>query len=236
MQRSFNVHHAQSSNTSRITIDIDEYCPHCKKPVSPDIIYAITSKVFKNYSDNSVAIFLRCPRKACSKFYSLEYNCFIDKFGDFEVDDDPEQYTYSPHLENTLPENLKTTFPNFDNIYNQSLAAESMGLDKIAGVGYRKSIEFLIKSYVIKEHPDKKDDIESKFLGKVIKDDLTDIPKVQTLAQAAVWIGNDETHFTRIHDDKDIRDMKSFLEAAALFISANLKADEAEEFITSPES
>ncbi|KRN88174.1 hypothetical protein IV43_GL000024 [Ligilactobacillus acidipiscis] len=111
-----------------------------------------------------------------------------------------------------------------------------MGLDEIAGVGYRKSIEFLIKSYVIREHPDKKDQVESMFLGNVIKDDLTDIPRVQSLAQAAVWIGNDETHFTRIHDDKDIRDMKSFLEAAALFISANLKADEAAEFTASPES
>ncbi|WP_010494444.1 DUF4145 domain-containing protein [Ligilactobacillus acidipiscis] len=236
MERNINVKHAQSTNSSSITLDIDEYCPHCKNSVSPHIIYAVTSKPIQRDSFNSIAIFLQCPRSVCSKFYSLEYPCSVSQYSAIDKIKNSIKYTYSPHLENTLPENLKATFPDFIKIYEQSLEAESMGLDEIAGVGYRKSIEFLIKSYVIREHPDKKDQVESMFLGNVIKDDLTDIPRVQSLAQAAVWIGNDETHFTRIHDDKDIRDMKSFLEAAALFISANLKADEAAEFTASPES
>nr|WP_054756717.1 hypothetical protein [Liquorilactobacillus satsumensis] len=65
---------------------------------------------------------------------------------------------------------------------------------------------------------------------------MDDLPRIQTLAKAAVWIGNDETHFVKIHSEKDLKDMKGFLSAAALYISAELKADEAEAFINPQES
>lgn len=237
MQKLVLVHYLEGQKFHSIYIDIDEYCPHCKKSMSPIIIYAVTSKIVVKNSSNTVGLFLQCSRKSCNKYYSLEIPCRTDNWSNLEnTNSKPIPYTYSPHLENTLPPNLNEAFPDFKKIYDQSLEAESMGLDEIAGVGYRKAVEFLIKEYVIKQHPENKEKVESKFLGNVIKNDLTDIPKVQSLAQAAVWIGNDETHFTRIHEDKDLRDMKSFLEAAALFISANLKADEAETFINPQES
>ena len=36
----------------------------------------------------------------------------------------------------------------FLTIYNQSLSAEDNNLDQIAGIGYRKALEFLIKDYL----------------------------------------------------------------------------------------
>ncbi len=50
-------------------------------------------------------------------------------------------YTYKP-LKNDLPNEIRETFPEFDTIYNQALEAESIGLDQIAGLGFRKSLEF----------------------------------------------------------------------------------------------
>lgn len=70
------------------------------------------------------------------------------------------------------------------------------------------------------------------FLGKVIDKYLNDFPKLQNLAKAASWIGNDETHYIRRHDDKDIRDMKQFIKSASHFIVANYDADLAEDFIS----
>ncbi|MFT8476620.1 MAG: hypothetical protein ABF682_04345 [Liquorilactobacillus sp.] len=236
MKKTIKVHYLENVSSQNLIIDIDEYCPHCKMSISPKVVYATSSLPLQPLIENSIALFMQCTRSNCKKFYSIEFPCKVDKFKEL-IDIQPAvKYTYSPHLENTLPPNLNETFPDFKKIYDQSLEAESLGLDEIAGVGYRKAVEFLIKEYVIKQNPEKKQKVESKFLGKVIKEDLGDIPKVQTLAQAAVWIGNDETHFTRTHEDKDLRDMKSFLEAAALFISANLKADEAEAFINPQES
>lgn len=56
----------------------------------------------------------------------------------------------------------------FIKTYRQSLVAESSGLDELAGMGYRKAIEYLVKDWDIQYHPDKKDEIESSWLGKVV--------------------------------------------------------------------
>ena len=68
-------------------------------------------------------------------------------------------------------------------------------------------------------------------LGKVIEKYLTDFSKLQKLAKAATWLGNDETHYVRKHTDKDIRDMIAFIKSAAQFIAADNDANVAEKFL-----
>lgn len=140
------------------------------------------------------------------------------------------EYIYKPLLKNDLPKEVNEKFPEFKTIYCQSLQAESYGLDQISGVGYRKSLEFLIKSYAIHLFPDKENKIKVETLNNTIMNRLDIFPKIQKLAQAATWIGNDETHFVKKHEDKDIESMKKFIKSAATFISADLDADEALEF------
>jgi hypothetical protein len=55
--------------------------------------------------------------------------------------------------------------PQFVKIYNQAYAAESAGLNEIAGLGYRKSLEFLIKDYAISLTPDDAEAIKASFLA-----------------------------------------------------------------------
>lgn len=233
MPVSFN--YPSSSNHSSANVEVDEYCPHCKMPMSPKLIYAIASNLY-DIGKNSVCVLLQCSRSSCQKFFALEFP-FLRRNGSPSIERvyPAVKYTYSPHLENNLPKNLNDTFPEFKKIYDQSLEAESMGLDEIAGVGYRKAVEFLLKEFVIYKDTNKREEIEKKFLGKVISEDLTDLPRIQALAKATVWIGNDETHFVKVHTDKDLKDMKEFLSAAALYISAELKTDEAEKFINPQE-
>lgn len=235
MKRSVIINYPSNSSTSTAEFNLDEFCPHCGKPGSHILYGTMTSKLFNNQI-NSVALFLKCSISECNKFHIQE---FPFKKLDASIYTIAEvgpkiPYTYRVKLENTLPAVVNNTFPEFKDIYEQSLEAESQGLNKIAGVGFRKSIEFLIKEYVIHKDPDSSEEVKSKFLGKVINENLSEFPKIQTLAKAAVWIGNDETHFVRVHDDKDIQDMKEFLTAAALFISAELKVEEALEFTNRP--
>ncbi|WP_233554903.1 DUF4145 domain-containing protein [Atopobacter sp. AH10] len=103
-------------------------------------------------------------------------------------------------------------------------------LDLIAGVGYRKATEFLIKDYAIHRYPENQNKIEKQPLAQVIKENFTDFPKLQNLSTAVAWIGNDETHYVRKHDDKDLDDLKRFINSAVHFISADLDADEALSF------
>lgn len=42
--------------------------------------------------------------------------------------------------------------PKFNEIYKQALAAEVSNLNEIAGLGYRKSLEFLIKDIAIQKN------------------------------------------------------------------------------------
>lgn len=92
----------------------------------------------------------------------------------------------------------------------------------------------LEKEYVIHQDSESEEVVKDKFLGKVINENLSKFLKIQAIAKAAVWSGNDETHFVGVHDDENIQDMKEFLTAAALFISAELKVEEALEFTNHP--
>ena len=61
-------------------------------------------------------------------------------------------------LEYALPSNpqpiifddfVNNISPQFSVIYNQAKQAEDFGLNELVGIGYRKSLEFLIKDYLI---------------------------------------------------------------------------------------
>lgn len=117
-------------------------------------------------------------------------------------------------------------------IYTQALSAEYYNLTEISGIALRKSIEFLIKDYLINFKKEDPTSIKSIMLGQAIKriENLT----VQNLAKATTWIGNDETHYERRYEDKDVNDMKRFIRALVHFISFELIASEAEDFVTTP--
>lgn len=211
--------------------DLEEYCPHCGKEVMPIVIFAVASKK-STEEKNEVAVLTRCPRSECGKYniqayLSIKSRSHIGAFYEMTR----LKYTYHPPLENDLPRKLNEAFPAFKEIYDQSLKAESMGLDQIAGIGFRKSLEFLIKSYAISKDPDNQSKIEKETLSNTIKNRYGDFPKIQKLAELAAWIGNDETHFVKKHTEINISNMKEFLNAAALFIAADMEVDFATAYI-----
>ena len=133
----------------------------------------------------------------------------------------PVKYT-----EQTFEKSISSLSPSFVKIYNQAYAAESFCLDEIAGLGYRKALEFLVKDFAIHEHPDKEDKIKSIPLSSCIKD-FIDAPNIKTLATRSAWIGNDEAHYIRKQEDRDVEDMKSFIKATVYFISMILITEDA---------
>lgn len=121
---------------------------------------------------------------------------------------------------------IETLSKEFTVIYNQALEAETMGLDRIAGIGYRKALEFLVKDFCHHLHPDAAERILKMPLNQCIKDYVDDL-RIKTLAEKAAWIGNDETHYIREHEDRDINDMKRFIDAMVHFISVVLITEDA---------
>ena len=124
-------------------------------------------------------------------------------------------------------EKIEKMSPQFVKIYNQALQAEVNELDELAGLGYRKSIEFLIKDYAIHENAEKEEEIKNTWMKSCI-DKYIDNPKIKTLAEKSDWIGNDEAHYIRKQKDRDITDMKKFIKAMVYFIGMNLIVEDAD--------
>lgn len=96
----------------------------------------------------------------------------------------------------------------------------------VAGMGYRKAIEFLIKDYLLYLCPADKEKIEKMSLSNCISNKLEN-EKLKVVASRATWIANDFVHYTRKYTDKDIGDIKRFIDACVYWIMTELITDEA---------
>ena len=113
--------------------------------------------------------------------------------------------------------------PSFCEIYNQAYAAQQMELSQICGVGYRKALEFLIKDYIMSSIVDeKKESIKQKNLSKCISEDIAS-SNIKAVAARATWIGNDETHYVRKWEDKDIYDLIGLIDLTVRWIESEVE-------------
>ncbi|MFS0763916.1 DUF4145 domain-containing protein [Peribacillus phoenicis] len=110
--------------------------------------------------------------------------------------------------------------PNFNEIYNQSFHAEQIGLTLISGIGYRKALEFLLKDYLIYLGKDEEEKILNMPLGQCIN--KLENHNIKEMSKRATWIGNDEAHYTRKWEDKDVNDLKKLIEVTVYFIAMDI--------------
>lgn len=50
---------------------------------------------------------------------------------------------------------------------------------------------------------------------------------VKLLAERSAWIGNDEAHYIRKQEDRNVSDLKVFIQACVYFIAMTLVTDDA---------
>ena len=114
----------------------------------------------------------------------------------------------------------------FVSIYNQAYFAEQINLDQICGVGYRKSLEFLIKDYLISKETEKqvKENIRKKFLNNCIQDHVQN-DNIKNVAKRAVWLGNDETHYVRVWANKDVKNLKQLIDLTVRWIENEVETE-----------
>ena len=123
-----------------VTIDTPSKCPHCGRTMSPLHVGQSTSSERTSISEEGrFSVIFRCSFEDCLKYFVIEY--INDNFDSASMVD----YTYRPPIKVKLPENIEKVSPVFVEIYSQATVAESEALNQIAGVGYRKAAEFLIK-------------------------------------------------------------------------------------------
>lgn len=99
-------------------------------------------------------------------------------------------------------------------------------MNEICGLGYRKALEFLVKDYLIKMKPNEIEKISKMPLSTAILQKI-DNPKIKVLAERCAWLGNDEAHYIRKHNNYDVSNLKDFLKTMVSFIECELLVEKA---------
>ena len=201
-------------------------CPFCGIGMQPRIPRQFQDPIATiPYSNGANTYFMfECP--VCTETFFAVYEQTFPQSS-------PRLVAIYPHPKPTIliPTDLKDLFPDFFELYNQANIAELNGLNKITGMAYRKALEILVKQYLIQQTPNEKDNILSEALSHSIA--RISSSKIQSLAKAISWIGNDQTHMIQKHPDYNVPEMKRFMLALCHLIIAEHIADEAVDFISS---
>jgi len=208
-----NVHYRDTngSDRSREIQRASIKCPFCKIQMIPKYLYSCDEK------KTGVGVFCQCTNPNCEKPFVSEYVLNVNRyvFSKVRPNADMDKRVFGSII--------CEISPTFCEIYNQAYAAQQMNLSQICGVGYRKALEFLIKDYIMSEiEDDKKDGIKQKNLAKCIKEDILS-PNVKAVAARATWIGNDETHYVRKWEDKDIKDLIGMIDLTIRWIESEVE-------------
>jgi hypothetical protein len=200
-----------SSGTLHIH-DIPDKCPFCHHAIDPIHQFAFCDRD-KWELKNCLQIIFRCPKKDCRNLFIANYKSQNQNCNNFTF-----QYSQPVKKQGRdFTDTIKQISSNFCEIYNQALSAEEDGLLEICGVGYRKALEFLVKDYLIKNNADREMEIKKKFLGNCIEQDISN-DNIKTMAKRAAWLGNDETHYLRKWEGKDLNDLKKLIDATLYWI------------------
>jgi hypothetical protein len=193
-----------SSLTTVNYLNTPDECPMCHHGVHPRLVTGVILGQ-PTHPESEIRIVFQCTRTECQEVF-LGYYDFksTQQDGTFYL---LGNVAPMEPVEAAFSESIGEVSTNFIEIYNQAMAAEAHGLDQINGLALRKALEFLIKDFLINQDPSKADEIKGKLLGKCIEENLTD-PNIKASAKLATWLGNDETHYVRKWEDKDINDLK----------------------------
>lgn len=181
-------------------------CPACKKGIKP--VYVDDCVI----DEEELILIQYCP--ICGENIIATYNVYEYNDKRYCLN---EVYPYDIEVDENENYIIKEISPRFYEILNQSKTAETIGLNEICGIGYRKSLEYLIKDYAIFKNPDKEDEIKNTLLKKCI-DKYISYENIKKCAVGAVFIGNDETHYIRKWETKDIEDLKRLINMVVLWI------------------
>lgn len=210
---------ADGAQDFSITLPVHPICPLCHTGNDPIIIDGFYHILPSYQGARIITAHAICLCSVCERFFVMPY-------AGQEVSSLFPQAPFPGHAEQPLfDKSIKQLSPAFCEIFSQAAEAEAQGLSDICGLGYRKALEFLVKDYVKHLHPEDGDPIESEPLSATIK--RIDDRRIKTLAQRAAWLGNDETHYVRHHLDRDVSDMKTFIDAMLHFIASELSFEDA---------
>ncbi len=214
----------EAGNDETLRVDrFPDRCPDCKTAVNPK---PLMGHFIDNDGSNLHIAFI-CPSAHCNMMFVGTYR---RKYRGTKWD--TWQYFDTSLLRQTrdisFQKSIQAISKSFCEIFSQACIADDNGLHEIAGAGYRKALEFLVKDYLIghKFNGDegKQTEIKETALGSCINSFL-DEGHIKECAKRAAWLGNDNTHYYKEWKDKDIKDLKALISMTVNWVDLNIQSD-----------
>ena len=211
-------------NGQQKNLEDPNICPHCHVTNNPHYQWIIQTKDTDNI-DCFLSAWL-CSNAKCNKAFIAQYKL---SGGNFVFTRNLNGLPKGPDWPKPIVELKSGNIDSegnqlqskFIKTYLQSLEAENYGLDELAGMGYRKAIEYLVKDWAIQNKPDEKEKIEESWLGGVIKGyydgDLKEI------LERATWLGNDQAHYNKLFEEFDIEVLKELIDLIMVELDRQFK-------------
>lgn len=224
MKYNISINYLSNNSISCDTVELAPTCPCCGVTLLPSVLYAACTE-YEEEEDNVVYILNHCQN--CDECFISVHTFDEELCGGYVF----SSFAPIKAMNRSFSDAINDLSPTFVSIYNQAFLAEVQGLNHICGIGYRKAIEFLVKDYAVHKFPDSKDSILNTALGSCIAYYIKD-ERLTTLARAATWLGNDETHYLRKHPGYTLKELKAFADAFITFIDSDLAYESAKQLIS----
>jgi hypothetical protein len=196
-------------------VEIPDECPVCER-----LVLLSPSLQAYNKDKGELQIVFWCPNKNCNSLLIAYYRGEKPTVLSFLKIEPPNL------KKDELPEFVAEISSTFVSIHLEAHEAKQRGLSQIAGPGYRKAFEFLIKDYAKSiSPPDKHSEIENTFAGSVVSNYIPD-KRIQAVAKRALWLGNDETHYLRKWEQHDINDLITLISLTISWIQIERQSKE----------
>ena len=167
-------------------------CKHCKSRIVPKILHAYDLK------GCSCSIMAYCHK--CAKVTFLKTDDYTSQKAKWEYVETTDRAFF------VFPKEIVSISQKFCVAFEEANHAYLLKLNVVCGVGFRKALEYLIKDYCIYLHPELKQNVLKDELGKCIAEYI-DNAQIKEVAERAVWLGNDESHYERKWSDKNVLDL-----------------------------
>ena len=190
------------------TYDKPGICPHCGIAGNAD---DMSHQLYSNNGLHFVFLVMRCT--VCKKFFTATYRVKNRK---------SELLCIAPKtISRFHDEYIEQMSPRFIATYNQALRAKDNDDIDLAAIGFRSSLEILVKDYAIVELRKDVKNVSGKTLNNAISEYLPDANFVNT-ADVVRILGNDYTHYVRHYPELDFKLLEEYMNIFIALIRSRL--------------
>lgn len=199
--------------------ELPNKCPYCNHFVAPKYLSSFLSKA-DNGKDLCAIAFWAC--NGCSRVFGVTYN--LNKLSGARRYYGYPKLVIPPLMERTeVSDDVKSVSPRFAELFTQAEQAKNEGMDELAGMGFRKALECLLKDALIHLGKDE-DKVVKMKLDEAVRA-FSDNPRLQKVATEARVIGNDYTHYKAKYTGYDIKMLQQLISITQHWVSMEIQTE-----------